>query len=273
MKINVHAGHNPDGKVASGAAGLIKESTQARKVKGLLIRLLRDEGHKVYDCTCSNGEDQSDVLKRIVTKCNDHSVDIDVSIHFNSGAGDKKGNGKTTGTEVLVYSSSGNPEDSKAYTYAKRTLKEITALGFKSRGVKVRNDLYVLKNTESKAMLIECCFVDDKDDVALYKAEEMAKAIAKGITGKDAGEKEKEEKTGGEDKKNNQDKKSEKHKDSGATYIVKAKSGLNVRKGPGTNYGKVKALRYGEKISVSDISNGWGQIKDGWICMKYTDKI
>ncbi len=27
MKINVHAGHNPDGKIACGAVGLKKEST------------------------------------------------------------------------------------------------------------------------------------------------------------------------------------------------------------------------------------------------------
>lgn len=33
MKFNVHAGHNPDGKIACGACGLIKESTEARKVK------------------------------------------------------------------------------------------------------------------------------------------------------------------------------------------------------------------------------------------------
>ena len=33
MKINVHAGHNPDGKIDCGAVGLIKESTEARKVK------------------------------------------------------------------------------------------------------------------------------------------------------------------------------------------------------------------------------------------------
>ena len=33
MKINVHAGHNPDGKIACGAVGLIRESTEARKVK------------------------------------------------------------------------------------------------------------------------------------------------------------------------------------------------------------------------------------------------
>ena len=41
MKINVHAGHNPDGKIACGAVGLIKESTEARKVKKKVIKLLR----------------------------------------------------------------------------------------------------------------------------------------------------------------------------------------------------------------------------------------
>ena len=35
-------------------------------------------------------------------------------------------------------------------------------------------------------MLIECCFVDDKDDVNIYDANKMASAIVKGITGKNA---------------------------------------------------------------------------------------
>ena len=33
MKINIHAGHNPDGKIACGAVELIKESTEERTVK------------------------------------------------------------------------------------------------------------------------------------------------------------------------------------------------------------------------------------------------
>lgn len=176
MKFNVHAGHNPDGKIACGACGLIKESTEARKVKNEVIRLLRKNGHKVYDCTCANGKSQTDVLKQIVTKCNKHKVDLDISIHFNSGAADQKGNGKTTGTEVYVYSTK-----SAAYPAAVRVDKEIAALGFRDRGVKVRTNLYVLHRTNSPAMLIECCFVDDKDDVKLYDAKKMAQAIVTGI--------------------------------------------------------------------------------------------
>ena len=104
MKINVHAGHNPDGKVACGAIGLIKESTEARKVVKEVIRLLKAKGHTVYNCTCNIGTSQSNVLSRIIAKCDKHKVDLDVSIHLNSGASDKKGDGKTTGVEALVYS-------------------------------------------------------------------------------------------------------------------------------------------------------------------------
>lgn len=186
MKINVHAGHNPDGKIACGAVGLIKESTEARKVKDLVIKYLKQLGHTVYDCTVSNGTSQNDVLKKIVAKCNAHKVDLDVSIHFNSGAKDKKGNKKTTGTEIYIYSLS-----NKAKSYAQRTVTAIASLGFKNRGVKRSLTLYFLRKTKSPAMLIECCFVDDKDDTTLYSADKMARAIVKGITNKAVEEKKK----------------------------------------------------------------------------------
>ena len=86
MVINVHAGHNPDGKVACGACGILKESTQARKVKDIVIKKLRAKGHTVYDCTVNDGKSQTDVLKKIAAKCNAHTVNPDVSIPFNSGA-------------------------------------------------------------------------------------------------------------------------------------------------------------------------------------------
>lgn len=176
MKINVHAGHNPDGKIACGAVGLIKESTQARKVVKYVKKYLRVAGHIVYDCTCNNGTNQSDVLNKIVKKCNAHKVDLDVSIHFNSGAGDKKGNGKTTGTEVLVYALNQKPK-----SVATKICSEISKLGFSNRGVKARPDLRVLNSTKAPALLVECCFVDDADDVKIYSAKKMAQAIVIGI--------------------------------------------------------------------------------------------
>lgn len=178
MIINVHAGHNPDGKVACGAIGIIRESTEARRVKDAVISGLRQLGHIVYDCTCENGTSQVNVLSRIVAACNAHNADLDISIHFNSGARDAYGNGRTTGTEIYVY----NPA-SRANTYAERVCAAIAGLGFKTRGVKYNTGLYVLRKTIAPAMLIECCFVDDKDDVQLYDCQEMADAIVYGITG------------------------------------------------------------------------------------------
>lgn len=180
---NISAGHNPDGKTACGAIGVIKESTEARNVVKYLIEYLRSEGHTVYDCTCNNGTSKKNVLEKIVSRCNARKSDLDVSIHFNAGANDEKGNGNTTGVEVLVRSAL-----SSAKPAASRICKNVAALGFKNRGVKIRDDLYFLNQTRAVALLVECCFVDDKDDCKIYNAKKMAKAIAEGILNKKIGE-------------------------------------------------------------------------------------
>ena len=175
---NVHAGHNPKGRIACGAVGLLDESEQDRIIKDKVIALLRAKGHTVYDCTVDNGTSQNDVLRKIVSKCNAHTVDLDISIHLNSGANDRKGNGRSTGTEVLIYNST-----SKAKPYAQRIVNNIASLGFKNRGVKVNSGLYFLKRVKGPALLVETLFCDDADDIKLYNADKMAKAIAEGILG------------------------------------------------------------------------------------------
>jgi hypothetical protein len=100
-------------------------------------------------------------------------VDLDVSIHLNCS------NGQGHGTETLIYSS-----NSKAKSYAKKIDKNIAALGFADRGVKVRSDLYVLHRTNAPALLVETFFCDNKKDCKLYKEvgyKGIAKAIADGI--------------------------------------------------------------------------------------------
>ena len=179
MKINIHAGHNPANKVACGAIGLLDESTENRNVVKELKTVLEAEGHIVYDCTCDNGTSVSDVINKIVAKSNANTVDLDISIHFNSGAKDKSGNGESTGTECLIYNTSNNKE-----VIAKRICANIAQLGFKNRGVKIRTDLSILKKTKAPCILVECCFVDDKDDIKLYNAKSIAKAIAQGILNK-----------------------------------------------------------------------------------------
>lgn len=177
MRFTVHAGHNPDNKVACGATGLIKESTENRNVKNEVIRLLKEEGHTVYDCTVETGTSVSDIVNKQVSKMNSYSnIDLHISIHFNSGANDKSGNGKSTGVEVLVYNTSGTKYDT-----GKRICSKIEGLGYKNREVKIRTNLCVLSKTKAQALLVECCFVDDKDDIDLYNYKRMAKAIVEGV--------------------------------------------------------------------------------------------
>lgn len=174
MRINVHAGHNPANMIGCGACGLLNESTEARRIKNVVIKLLKEQGHTVYDCTCDNGTSQSDVLNKIVAKCNSNTVDLDVSIHLNAGGGH--------GTEVLVYDVSKN----SPVTIAENIANAISNLGFTNRGIKARPDLAVLRSTKAPALLIECCFVDSPIDYNIYNVESMAKAIVFGITGEEA---------------------------------------------------------------------------------------
>lgn len=178
-KITIHAGHNQSGKVACGAVGILDESKEARIIVKKVIKLLKANGIKVVDCTVNDGKGQIDILQRICTACNAvKDADLHVAVHLNSGAGDRKGNGKTTGTEVLVTANKDDKGD-----VAKRICKQMEKLGFKNRGVKVRSNLYFLNRTKKPAILVEVCFVDDKDDAKLYQKDKdaVAKAIVKAI--------------------------------------------------------------------------------------------
>lgn len=59
----------------------------------------------------------------------------------------------------------------------------------------------------------------------------------------------------------------------GSTYKITAKSGLNVRSGPGTKHSRVGALVYGAQITVNSISNNWASItysgKKAYVSAKY----
>lgn len=166
-KYNVHAGHNWH---VTGANGYLNETKEDRIVKDEVIRLLRREGHTVYDCTDEDGRTQSDNLHNIVKKCNAHSVDLDVSIHLNSGGG--------TGVEVWNY-------DRRTKDVSDRICSAISEkLGIRNRGSKFTQNLYVLNSTSSKALLIECCFVDSETDYDAWSGSRCAKAIVEGILDK-----------------------------------------------------------------------------------------
>lgn len=58
-----------------------------------------------------------------------------------------------------------------------------------------------------------------------------------------------------------------------STYQVTAKSGLNVRTGPGSGYSKLGALAFGATVHVESIQNGWAAIqysgRSAYVCADY----
>ena len=172
---NVHGGHS---LVCRGASGILDEVNEDRKVKNKVIELLRNEGHTVYDCTDDAGKNQGQNLSNIVRKCNAHSVNLDISIHLNSGRNDYGGDGSTGGVEVWNY-------DARTAEISNRICQNIaSSLGLRNRGTKYSKNLYVLNNTKSLALLVECCFVDDRDDANCWDADKCAVAIVEGILGR-----------------------------------------------------------------------------------------
>lgn len=171
---NVHGGHSLK---CRGASGLLDEVNEDRAVKNKLIELLRANGYTVYDCTDDYSTTQKANLRNIVSKCNAHTVDLDISIHLNSGRNDSNGDGKTGGVEVFGY-------DDRIYGVAYKIAENIAntlGIGFHGSPVKYRKDLCVLRETRAKAILIECCFVDDKDDANHWNATKCAMAIASAL--------------------------------------------------------------------------------------------
>ena len=168
MEINTHGGHNSH---VTGASKYLNELKEDRKVKNEVIRLFKANGHTVYDCTDDSGKTQNQNLANIIKKCNDHNVDLDLSIHLNSGGG--------TGVECWIYPGSSSKDEAECIC---RNVSK--ALGIKNRGVKTSSSLYVLKHTKAPAIIIECCFVDSKDDAEKWNANECAKAIVEGVLNK-----------------------------------------------------------------------------------------
>lgn len=264
MNFNIHGGHSLK---CRGASGLLDEVNEDRAVKNKVIELLRNEGHTVYDCTDDNGKGQNSNLKAIVSKCNDHKVDLDVSIHLNAGGG--------TGTEVYIYS-----DNSKSKDEAERIAKNISnTLGIRNRGVKVSKNLYVLRKTNSPALLIECCFVDNASDKAKWNADKCAKAIVEGILNKSVNEHVDAPTPKPQTNTSN---------DLG-TYMITA-SDLKVRTGPGMkyrvkthneltkdakahDYDKDGCINYGTRVTVSKFDGDWAKIPSGWVARKYLKKV
>ena len=187
---------------------------------------------------------------------------------------------------MLIYS-----WDSKVYDMAVRICEEVSKeLKIRNRGVKVDTSLYVLRKTKALAFLVECCFVDDKDDYEKWDAKRCAKAIVRGMLNKDieGGSSTSGSASSGSGNKTTSSAPSYKV---GNTYTLQ--SNMVVRTGAGTNYRAKKhseltadgrkhdkdrngCLDKGTRITCQQVkksgSNIWVKCPSGWIAAYYNKK-
>lgn len=268
---NVHGGHN---FIVPGAKGLLDETAEDRKVTARVISALRAAGHTVYDCTDDSGRTQGQNLANIVAKCNAHPVDLNISNHLNAGGG--------TGVEVWCY-------DEKTKDIAAAICQNVSAaLGIPNRGVKYSKSLYVLRKTSGRAILVECCFVDNQNDASHWNADKCGDAIASAIAGKTvAGT----TSAGSATAPTPTPAPSGPSYRTGTVYTLLADH-LRVRTGPGTGYATKSrkqltvnareqaysngTLKKGTRVTCKDVrkvgSDIWIKIPSGWIAAYYGGK-
>lgn len=162
MKIVINAGHTKIGK-GTGANKYLNESKEARKIAYHLMYLLVDTGHEVVPAVFDKSNDN---LTEAVKLSNSEKPDLFLSIHLNAGGGQ--------GVECYTYKAAKLPK-------AVSICNNISKLGYKNRGVKDGTHLKVVRDTIAPAILVECCFVDNKNDTQKYNAFKMAEAIYNAI--------------------------------------------------------------------------------------------
>lgn len=179
----VHGGHAASGRKYSGAVGLLNESAEDRRVKDAIIKYLTNAGHETHDVTVDNGSSQTDILRQICEKCNGVNADLNISVHLNSGRNDITGDGVQGGFEIWAVNYDGIKKE-----ISNRIVNNMTALGFKMHGspLKTTKGLHFLNHTNKPSLLLEICFVDDKDDFKQYNSvgpDAIGKAIASAVIG------------------------------------------------------------------------------------------
>ena len=176
MKIGINCGHTISGP-GYGAVGIIKESEHTRRIGNALRDQLKAAGIETVDCTIDRADTQREYLQMATALANKEDLDWFISIHFNASPGHLG-----QGVEIYTY-------EGRQYEEAVNICANFAKWGLKNRGVKKGNGLYLIRKSKAKAMLIEVCFCDNRNDVDLYiaaGAEAAAEAICKGICGQAA---------------------------------------------------------------------------------------
>lgn len=176
MSILLIAGHGAGDPGA--VAGKYREADETRKVVAALQKRLGG-ACAVYPTDRNAYGDYQKGTLRAVAQFQDY--DFVLEVHFNAFKA-SSADGKTKGVEAYV------PKGGDK-TIAEKLCKAVAGCGLTNRGVKEGN--YAVINTAKScgvpACLLEVCFIDDPDDMAVYAAQydKIIQAIA-GVFGAQA---------------------------------------------------------------------------------------
>lgn len=167
MKIVLDYGHCLSGYDTGAAGNGYREEYCTRDIGKKVKEKLEKLGHKIIVVSPDYAKSVSESLSVRVNAANAQSPDLSISIHLNAGGG--------TGSEIYT-------KGAFVFKEATNILQELNKIGYKNRGIK-NGSLFALVGSIniSKAMLVECCFIDSANDMKLYNPEIIASAIVKGI--------------------------------------------------------------------------------------------
>lgn len=164
MKINIIAGHGLERVVGARGIENVKEEILNRQLAKFLEEGLKKRGYITKYFSVNSPQSVLEELKEECRLCNSHKANLNIFIHFNVYDGSAKG------AEIFTW----NAKDINGL--CKRILSNFKKnLGLVDRGIKCGNNLYVIKNTESKSMLIECCFIDNPYDFNILRKQGIKK--------------------------------------------------------------------------------------------------
>jgi N-acetylmuramoyl-L-alanine amidase len=172
LKIMLDAGHgyNTPGKRSPDG---MREYEFNRAVANYAKQLLANYKNATVYFSHSDQRDVS--LKARTDKANSLNVDIFVSIHANAfGSG---GWNNVGGIETFVYPSR-PPVANQLAQKIQRNL--VISTGLENRGVKTA-DFHVLRETKMDAVLVECGFMTNRDEIKLLRSETYRRTVAEGI--------------------------------------------------------------------------------------------
>jgi N-acetylmuramoyl-L-alanine amidase len=172
MKIMVDAGHgyNTPGKRSPDG---LKEYEFTRAVANYARRLL--ESYQNVNVFFSHSDERDVPLQERTNSANILKVDLFVSIHANA-YGSTWNN--ANGIETFVYVT----KPRVSYELAQKIQRNlITSTGLKNRGVKTA-DFHVLRESNMDAVLVECGFYTNPEEVKLIRSESYRRKCAEAIT-------------------------------------------------------------------------------------------